>query len=89
MSRRTWTTRTVWDRSAIVAPDLVKRDFRTLGPNQLWVAVTVKSAAYSMPQTGEDAQNAVGDGAYQLTLRASLAPLAASPSQAHPLRLPP
>jgi putative transposase len=28
----------VRDRAAVVAPDLVKRDFRAQGPNQLWVA---------------------------------------------------
>lgn len=38
VSRRTWTTTTVRDRSAVVAPDLVKRDFRAQRPNQLWVA---------------------------------------------------
>jgi putative transposase len=35
--RRKWTT-TVRDRAAVVAPDLVKRDFRAQGPNHLWVA---------------------------------------------------
>jgi putative transposase len=38
VSRRKWTTTTVRDRAAVVAPDLVKRDFRAQGPNQLWVA---------------------------------------------------
>lgn len=38
VSRRKWTTTTVRDRTAVVAPDLVKRDFRAHGPNQLWVA---------------------------------------------------
>ncbi len=38
VSRRKWTTTTVRDRAAVVAPDLVKRDFRAAGPNQLWVA---------------------------------------------------
>lgn len=38
VSRRKWTTTTVRDRAALVAPDLVKRDFRAQGPNQLWVA---------------------------------------------------
>ena len=38
VSRRKWITTTVRDRAAIVAPDLVKRDFRAQGPNQLWVA---------------------------------------------------
>jgi len=38
ISRRKWTTTTVRDRSASVAPDLVKRDFAVQGPNQLWVA---------------------------------------------------
>jgi putative transposase len=38
VSRRKWTTTTVRDRTAVVAPDLVKRDFRAQGPNQLWVA---------------------------------------------------
>jgi len=37
-SRRRWTCTTVRDRRAAVAPDLVKRDFRAQGPNQLWVA---------------------------------------------------
>jgi len=36
--RRKWTTTTVRDRAAVVAPDLVKRDFRAQRPNQLWVA---------------------------------------------------
>jgi putative transposase len=36
--RRKWTTTTVRDHAAAVAPDLVKRDFRAQGPNQLWVA---------------------------------------------------
>jgi putative transposase len=36
--RRKWTTTTVRDRTPVVAPDLVKRDFRAQGPNQLWVA---------------------------------------------------
>jgi putative transposase len=38
VSRRRWTTTTVRDRAALAAPDLVKRDFRAQGPNQLWVA---------------------------------------------------
>jgi putative transposase len=38
VSRRKWTTTTVRDRTAMVAPDLVKRNFRAQGPNQLWVA---------------------------------------------------
>lgn len=38
VSRRKWTTMTVRDRGASVAPDLVKRDFQAHGPNQLWVA---------------------------------------------------
>jgi putative transposase len=38
VSRRKWTTTTVRDGSASVAPDLVKRDFVVQGPNQLWVA---------------------------------------------------
>ncbi len=38
VSRRKWTTTTVRDRTALVAPDLVKRDFRAQGPNRLWVA---------------------------------------------------
>jgi len=38
VSRRKWTTTTLRDRVAAVAPDLVKRDFRTQGPNRLWVA---------------------------------------------------
>jgi putative transposase len=32
------TTTTVRDRTAVLAPDLVKRDFRARGPNRLWVA---------------------------------------------------
>ena len=31
VSRRTWTTTTVRDRTAVVAPDLVKRDFQAQG----------------------------------------------------------
>jgi putative transposase len=38
VSRRKWTRTTVRDPAAAVAPDLVKRDFRAQGPNQLWVA---------------------------------------------------
>lgn len=38
VSRRRWTTTTVRDKTASVAPDLVKRDFSAQGPNQLWVA---------------------------------------------------
>ena len=38
VSRRKWTTTTVRDKTASLAPDLVKRDFRACGPNQLWVA---------------------------------------------------
>ena len=38
VSRRKWVSTTVRDRTAPVAPDLVKRDFRVQGPNQLWVA---------------------------------------------------
>jgi putative transposase len=38
VSRRKWTTTTVRDPTAVVAPDLVRRDFRAQGPNQLWVA---------------------------------------------------
>ena len=38
VSRRKWTRTTVRDPAAVVAPDLVKRDFRAQGPNQLWVA---------------------------------------------------
>ena len=38
VSRRKWTTTTVRDRAAVLAPDLVKRDFRAQGPNRLWVA---------------------------------------------------
>jgi len=38
VSRRKWITTTVRDRAAAVVPDLVKRDFRAQGPNQLWVA---------------------------------------------------
>ncbi len=36
--RRKWTRTTVRDCTAVAAPDLVKRDFRAQGPNQLWVA---------------------------------------------------
>jgi hypothetical protein len=35
VSRRKWTTTTVRDPTAVVAPDLVRRDFRAQGPNQL------------------------------------------------------
>jgi putative transposase len=38
LSRRTWTTTTVRDRTAVVALDLIKRNFRAEGLNQLWVA---------------------------------------------------
>jgi putative transposase len=38
VSRRKWTTTTVRDRAAVVAPDLVKRNFQAHGPNKLWVA---------------------------------------------------
>jgi putative transposase len=38
VSRRKWTTTTTRDRTASLAPDLVKRDFAVQGPNQLWVA---------------------------------------------------
>jgi putative transposase len=38
VSRRKWTTTTVQDRNAPVAPDLVKRNFQAHGPDQLWVA---------------------------------------------------
>jgi putative transposase len=38
VSRRKWIRTTVRDRAAAVAPDLVKRNFRARGPNQLWVA---------------------------------------------------
>jgi len=38
VSRRKWTTTTVQDRAAKVAPDLVKRDFKAQRPNELWVA---------------------------------------------------
>ena len=38
VSRRKWTTTTVQDRAAKVAPDLVKRDFLATRPNELWVA---------------------------------------------------
>jgi putative transposase len=36
--RRKWTTTTLRDRAAVVAPDLVKRDFRAQRSNQLWLA---------------------------------------------------
>jgi putative transposase len=55
----------VRDRTALVAPDLVKRDFRTEGPDQLWVAdityvptwagllyVAVALGAWSRPVVG-------------------------------------
>ena len=38
VSRRRWTTTTVQDRAAKVAPDLVKRVFKAWRPNELWVA---------------------------------------------------
>jgi putative transposase len=38
VSRRKLTTATVQDRSAAFAPDLVKRNFKAQGPDQLWVA---------------------------------------------------
>ena len=38
VSRRKWTTTTVRDRAAVLAPDLVKRNFRAQGPDRLWVA---------------------------------------------------
>jgi putative transposase len=38
VSRRKWMTTTVRDRAAVLAPDLVKRNFRAQGPNRLWVA---------------------------------------------------
>jgi putative transposase len=38
VSRRKWTRTTVRDRAAVVAPDLVKRNFQAHGPNKLWVA---------------------------------------------------
>ncbi len=38
VSRRKWTTTTKRDWAAAVAPDLVQRDFRAQGPDQLWVA---------------------------------------------------
>jgi putative transposase len=38
VSRRKWIRTTVRDPRAAVAPDLVKRDFRAQGPDQLWVA---------------------------------------------------
>ncbi len=38
VTRRRWTTTTRRDPSARPAPDLVDRDFRASGPNQLWVA---------------------------------------------------
>jgi putative transposase len=38
VSRRKWTTTTKRDWAAAVAPDLIKRDFRAQGPDQLWVA---------------------------------------------------
>ncbi len=38
VSRRRWTTTTVRDATASLAPDLVKRDFGAQGPNELWVA---------------------------------------------------
>ncbi len=38
VSRRKWTTTTKRDWAEAVAPDLIKRDFRAAGPDQLWVA---------------------------------------------------
>jgi putative transposase len=38
VSRRKWVTTTTRDPAARSAPDLVQRDFRAAGPNQLWVA---------------------------------------------------
>jgi transposase InsO family protein len=38
ISPRKWTTTTVGDQAASLAPDLVKRDFQAQGPKQLWVA---------------------------------------------------
>lgn len=38
VSRRKWIRTTARDPAAEVAPDLVNRDFRAQGPNQLWVA---------------------------------------------------
>jgi putative transposase len=38
VSRRKWMTTTVQDRTSVTVPDLVKRDFRTQRPDQLWVA---------------------------------------------------
>jgi putative transposase len=38
VSRRKWTTTTVRDRAAVLAPDLVKRNFSAQGPDRLWVA---------------------------------------------------
>jgi putative transposase len=38
VSRRKWVTTTTRDPAARSAPDLVRRDFRAEGPNQLWVA---------------------------------------------------
>jgi putative transposase len=38
VSRRKWVTTTTRDPEARAAPDLVRRDFRVEGPDQLWVA---------------------------------------------------
>jgi putative transposase len=38
VSRRKWITTTKRDARAQAAPDLVQRNFRAAGPNQLWVA---------------------------------------------------
>src|SRR4029450_10560718 len=38
VSRRKWVTTTTRDPAARSAPDLVQRNFRAAGPNQLWVA---------------------------------------------------
>jgi putative transposase len=38
VTRRRWVKTTVRDKAATVSTDLVKRDFKAEGPNQLWVA---------------------------------------------------
>jgi len=48
VSRRKWVTTTTRDPEARPAPDLVQRDFRADGPDQLWVA----DIAYVLTESG-------------------------------------